>query len=197
MGTIRLAVDVVGRGTELLCAEKRGGTLNLIGPLGKGFGTHGKVDGRIVLVAGGIGAAPLLFLAGELSRHASGCIDFLMGARSAGHHDLVEGLVPAGVRMIRATDDGSLGRRGTVSDPLRELIASEKVNHIAACGPAPMLAAVARISRESGISCEVSLEERMACGLGACLGCAVKRSDGRMVRSCVDGPVFDAREVAW
>jgi len=197
LGAIRLAVDVVGRGTELLCSEKRGGSLNIIGPLGKGFGTDTCGGGRIVLVAGGIGAAPLLFLAGTLAPHAKDRMDFIMGARTAAHHTLIDRVIPDGVRVLRATDDGSLGRSGTIEGPLRDIVASGQVDRIVACGPAPMLAAVASIASGAGIPCEVSLEERMACGLGACLGCAVRLTDGRMARSCVDGPVFDALEVAW
>ena len=197
MGTVRLLIDIVGRGTVLLGCAKRGGVLNLIGPLGSGFDPAPGSPGHWVLVAGGVGAAPLVFLAKRLAEDSAKQVTFLMGARTEQRHEMLDGMLPDAVRVLRATDDGSLGHHGTAAELLERLMHPRAPDMIAACGPHPMLEAVARIARGRGVSCAVSLEERMACGLGACLGCAVRLADGRMARSCVDGPVFDAEVLAW
>ena len=200
-GMVRLFIDVVGRGTSLLSGMRRGKTLNIIGPLGSGFDlSAGKPELRPehwALVAGGAGAAPLIFLARRLAADTGKRVTFLMGARTKPHHAMLEGMLPEHVTVIPATDDGSLGYHGPVTGLLTELLPSLAPAVIAACGPRPMMAAAAGIARERGVLCRVSLEERMACGIGACLGCAVRLASGRMVRSCVDGPVFDAEELAW
>ena len=196
-GTVSLMIDVVGRGTVLLCGARRGHTLNLLGPLGAGFDLCAGAPGHWVLVAGGIGAAPLIFLAGRLAAEMGKRVTFLMGARTKPHHAMLDGMLPERVPVIPATDDGSLGYHGPIGDLLDTLLQSLAPDVIAACGPRPMMAAAARIAHERGVKCRVSLEERMACGIGACLGCAVRIADGRMARTCLDGPVFDAEELAW
>ena len=209
-GTVSLMIDVVGRGTVLLCGARRGHTLNLLGPLGAGFDLSAGAPGHWMLVAGGIGAAPLIFLAGRLAEARGKRVTFLMGARTKPHHAMLDGMLPERVPVIPATDDGSLGYHGPIGDLLDTLLPSNypacartrgdptfAPDVIAACGPRPMMAAAARIAHERGIPCWVSLEERMACGIGACLGCAVRIADGRMARTCLDGPVFDAEELAW
>lgn len=194
-GTCLLLVDVVGRGTSKLCSMRRGGSINIIGALGTGFDMTLGGDGPAVLVAGGTGAAPMLFLGKNLYAKGKRRVIIMMGARNERGFAAAESLLPDGVEFMKATDDGSCGFHGFVSG-LLEFRAEEIVpSAIYTCGPHPMMKAVAAIANNRSIPCQVSLEERMACGIGACLGCAVKTTDGRMVRSCVDGPVFKADEV--
>jgi len=196
-GQIKLMVEVVGRGTELMAAVKRGDCFNIIGPLGKGFHREPRGNGTSILVAGGVGAAPLFFLADTVRPAHSNHMVFMIGAQTSEIHRAFEGLFGSHVTVMKATDDGSLGYHGLVSRLLEELVESIKPDVIYTCGPHPMMKAVAAISRKAGVWCEASLEQRMACGIGACYGCAVPLVDGRMVRSCVEGPVFDAHEVEW
>jgi len=193
-GSIVLYVDVVGPGTGLLCSMRRGECVNVMGPLGSGFDTNLGGGGPCVLVGGGTGAAPLFFLAKRLTETARRKVTFMAGAKNADSLNAVESMC-GGVTVMTATDDGSAGYHGFVSELLDENIDVVEPSAIYACGPAEMMRAVSRIAARRNIPCQVSLEERMACGLGVCLGCAVRLKDGRMVRSCVDGPVFDACEV--
>jgi len=194
-GEITLLIDEIGRGTAILCSLKRGGCVSVIGPLGRGFDPGLGGEGPCLLVAGGTGAAPLLFLFRRLLENGVRAAAFLAGARTAESLAAVRKLVPANADVSFATDDGSLGYRGFVSGLMAEALERGKSSAVFACGPLPMMRAVAGLAARSVIPCQVSLEERMACGIGACLGCAVKMRDGSMVRSCVDGPVFDAGEV--
>ncbi|MFA6471637.1 MAG: dihydroorotate dehydrogenase electron transfer subunit [Candidatus Latescibacterota bacterium] len=196
-GMIRLMIDAVGLGTEILCSLKRGDRVNLVGPLGKGFDPNLGGNGTAVLVAGGIGAAPLLFLAETILLSGKSPVTFLMGGKTKNHLSIIEGLVGEDVMVMEATDDGSRGYHGMVTTLLDEQIRKLSPRSLFVCGPNPMMKAAAEIARSAGVPCQVSLEERMACGIGACLGCAVRMNDGSMVRSCVDGPVFNADEVAW
>jgi len=196
-GRIKLMYDIVGSGTEQLASVTQGTCLNIIGPLGKGFDTDMGNNVDCVLVAGGIGAAPLLFLSDRLKKPGNKKIIFMIGARTASAHTVFDGLYGDHISVIRATDDGSVGYHGTVSELLNARLGSIKPAVMYVCGPHPMMKAVAAVASEAGIRCQVSLEERMACGLGACNGCAVCLRDGSMVRSCVEGPVFDAYKVEW
>jgi dihydroorotate dehydrogenase electron transfer subunit len=194
-GTVTLLVDVIGRGTELLC-DGSCGPVSVLGPLGRGFDVTLGGDGHCVLIGGGTGAAPLAFLAERFD--ASGRpVTAYFGGRTGEYRAVVDGLLPDGVPWETAADDGSAGFHGTVTDLAAARFSDGPPSAIYACGPHPMLASVAAMAAEYGIPCEVSLEENMACGLGVCMGCAVKLKTGAMVRSCVDGPVFNAREVAW
>ena len=194
-GIVTFLIDVVGRGTELICDMKRGGTINLIGSLGTGFDFDFGGDGPAILVGGGTGAAPMIFLAHRLIEETCREVTFMMGARTASGHAAVEQLLDDSVPYLKATDDGSAGYHGLVSGLLNEHISVIAPSALFTCGPRAMMKAVADISAERSLPCQVSLEERMACGVGACLGCAVEMRDGRMARSCVDGPVFTASEV--
>ncbi len=196
-GVIRLLVDVVGPGTRHLCDLRCGGTLDIIGPLGNGFDLQFGNPGPCVLVAGGVGAAPLVFLAERLIRDGSRPVTFLMGARSAEHLSIMEGAFGPAVEVKCATDDGSAGYHGFVTGLLEELLPQVNPGVIYVCGPHPMMRAVAAMASRAGVPCQVSLEERMACGIGACLGCAVRLAGGGMARSCKEGPVFDAGRLAW
>lgn len=194
-GIITLLVDEVGPGTAFVCSLKRGESLNVIGPLGAGFNLEYGIQGSSLLVGGGTGAAPLVFLANTLISSGAGMVTFLEGARTDSALRFIDGLVDKGIVVLKATDDGSSGFYGMVSELLEQKIDSIKPNAIYTCGPHAMMKTIIRIAESRALPCQVSLEERMACGIGACLGCAVLLKDGRMVRSCVDGPVFNASEI--
>lgn len=193
---IEVLFQVVGSGTEMLARVKDGDCLDVQGPLGQGFQV--KAEGRAILLGGGMGIAPLALLAKEL---AGKSVLGILGGRNS------EILMAAGGRRLEeiqiplkfATDDGSLGIKGLVT----ELLASElqENDYIYACGPKAMLKEAARLAEKAGVDCQVSLEEHMGCGVGACLGCVCKGQgrDGNPVlkRVCTDGPVFSAGEVDW
>ena len=198
-----LLYRVAGRGTGLLATLLEGHSLTVLGPLGKGFSIL-PGSRRILFVAGGVGVAPLVYLlrAAFLSKAGfSPSRRFYLGARSA---DLLAGLeqLEGICDLDLCTDDGSRGHHGPVTDLLqRDLDADDADGEIIiyACGPMPMLYALSRVLAGRSIPCQISLEERMACGLGACLGCAVKTvgisGEKRYRRVCYDGPVFDLREI--
>ncbi|MFX4261465.1 dihydroorotate dehydrogenase electron transfer subunit [Pelotomaculum propionicicum] len=194
-GEISLFYRVVGRGTALLAVKEKGDRLNLLGPLGSGFTMPGN-SGRVAVVAGGIGIAPLYFLLQELSGlkiHA----DVFTGAATKKQLFFTSEIKALGHSVFPATDDGTAGYRGTVVN----LFEQNPADRVYSCGPAGMLKSLCRVIRKHGIWGEVSLEERMGCGVGACLSCACKTvSEGenyRYRRVCVEGPVFPAGEVVW
>ena len=209
-GGIELLYEVVGKGTELLSLMKPGWLVDVIGPLGSGFIINGKTErrknARRILVAGGNGVAPLLFLAEELAKKR-GELNVLIGGCSKSHILCEKDFQRTGAKVFVATEDGSKGHKGLVTHLLREalLAGSPKETIIYACGPTGMLKAVSSIAGERRVSCQVSLEEKMACGVGVCLGCPVKIKRGhglegtgyefRMV--CKDGPVFNSEEIIW
>lgn len=193
-GTIQLLVRVLGRGTAALAQIKAGEVLSLVGPLGRGFSLETR---QPCLVGGGIGAAPLLLLARRLLDRGLKPLMLLGAATAAEARILQQAFQTLGCSLALATDDGSLGHRGFVTELLSAQAA--QADKLYACGPQPMMAAVARFGAERGITCEVSLETAMACGLGACLGCAVPdpARPGAYRHVCKDGPVFSADEVLW
>jgi len=197
-GTFGIVYQVIGEGTKIFAALKSGDSIKLTGPVGNGFIINEK--NIITIVGGGLGVPPLLFLANEIIKTKSAGLKIFLGFRSAAQMILIDEFkkLPAGIFI--STDDGSFGFHGNVVEQIR----AERIetDMIYACGPKPMLRAVAEYAAEKNIACSVSLEERMACGLGACLGCAVKVKSNYKYgytykRACVDGPVFDAREVIW
>ena len=202
-----LAIVYVARGafTIGMSALRVGASISLVGPLGNSFEPDPRPDVRHMLVAGGVGAPPLYFLAREMvaAGHAPESICVINGARS--RDLLVAGadFAAVGVTLRETTDDGSAGRRGTVADELSDQIAASGGCAVYACGPTPMLRSVASLCVEAGVSCRVSLETVMPCGLGVCMGCIIKlRNDAEpegytLVRSCHEGPIFDAAEVIW
>lgn len=190
---------VVGRGTGILSQVRKGKTLFLWGPLGRGFDLAGE---RPVLVAGGMGIAPLAFAARWLrdQGRTAGFCGGLPGL--SGWEELTRGLeeeLAGSVALAWASEDGSLGRRGLVTDLLSDTLAAAagSSDSVLACGPMPMLRAVARVCAQHGVACQVSLEAPMACGLGACLGCAVPAAGGGYLRACQEGPVLAAAAVDW
>jgi dihydroorotate dehydrogenase electron transfer subunit len=193
---VEILYQVVGKGTEILSRVQPGALLDIQGPLGRGFQTV--VSAKTLLVGGGIGIAPLGLLARELDSSATVCI---LGARS-GEVVMASGgkkLTDLGYECKIATDDGSLGRQGLVTGLLAEELVGAGM--IYACGPKAMLRTTAQLALAHNIPCQISLEEHMGCGVGACLGCVCKgvpkfgKENYRKV--CSDGPVFDAREVIW
>jgi len=193
-GRLEFMLEDVGPGTERLCALAPGEELWVMGPLGLGFAPPD--DGRrALLCGGGVGTAPLAIWQDELlaaGRPAAA----LLGFRDAAHAE--------GAALLRnprvATDDGSAGHHGLVTDLLVEELDADAHASVYACGPPPMLEAVRALCAERGVPAQLALEAGMACGFGACFGCVVPTRDGGYVRLCVDGPVVDAErlaEVPW
>ncbi len=192
--TIDVLIRTVGQGTQWLARRRPKDRLDCIGPLGKGFSIEPKVE-RAILVAGGIGVAPMVFLARHL--FDSGVRAYaLMGAVSA--TDLLDAmeLRRSTRRVFVVTEDGSQGEKGLVTDILAEQLESIAPQVVYACGPEGMLRNVAGICARFGVASQVSLEARMACGIGACLGCAVDTIDGYK-NVCSHGPVFTAEALGW
>ena len=185
--------EVKGGGTGWLSGVKPGQKLDVLGPLGNGFSFP---DGRIIVVGGGLGSPPMLFAA----RSAKGGVTAILGFRELGRVILVKEFSSVCEKVYLTTDDGSAGQLGQVTEPLKELLSTGGFNAVLACGQLVMQRAVAELCESYGIPCQVSLEERMGCGIGACLVCAcATASEGveQMSRVCLDGPVFDARQVVW
>jgi dihydroorotate dehydrogenase electron transfer subunit len=198
-GNIELLYEVLGIGTEVLAKKKPGEYLDVMGPRGNGFNyksqSH-KVTKSQVLVAGGMGVAPLIFLAEKIKEHG---LLVLIGARTKKQILCEKEFKDLGCEVRIATDDGSGGFKGRVTDLLKNLLrvaSCELRVTIFACGPKPMLKEIASISKRCHVPAQISLEEHMACGFGACLGCAVKTRDGYK-RACKEGPVFNAHEITW
>ncbi len=186
---------VVGRGTALLSRAGVGENLDVVGPLGHGFTWQDKSPA--LLMAGGMGVAPLLFLAQHMiKRCLPDEVSLLIGARNLHEVLCADDFRDMGLAVSVATEDGSQGKKGLVTDLMTEEMMAQRPQ-VYSCGPYPMLRAVARLAVERGLSCQVSLENSMACGVGVCLGCVTQMRDGSMARVCQEGPVFCADEVAW
>lgn len=198
-GTVSFVVAERGAGTRWLLQRKAGDVLDIVGPLGNPFPLP-KGPAPAVLVGGGYGTAPLIPLATALL--ANGCpVEFVLGAATAGRL-YGEMLAKRTVgRVSVTTDDGSAGTQGLVTDALPEAIERINAEIIYACGPMGMLQAVGAVAKKHAIRAQVAVEESMACGIGVCMTCVlpVRGSDGksRFVRSCIEGPVFDALDVRW
>lgn len=187
-GVVKIFYRITGRGTNYLSTKKRGETLNILGALGNGFATD--VAGKILLVGGGMGIAPLLSVAEKIP-----AADILMGGKTADEINFwVREFQGAVERQYLTTDDGSRGSKGFVTSLLPEVLDYDTYAAIYTCGPEIMMRGVAKIAAENNLPCYVSLERRMACGLGACLSCSVDASRGRK-KVCKDGPVFNAKEI--
>jgi len=195
-GQLRFIYDVVGRGTTIMTGITEKDSIEITGPCGNGWLSEQKIS-RALLVGGGTGIAPLLPLAIELKRTGA-LIDIILGAARNDRLFNVDELAAYGNISI-ATDDGSKGKKGTVASLLPE--EGGAYDMVYTCGPKPMMVAVAAWAGKNALPCRVSLEERMGCGIGTCVGCvcALKGEDGETVyrRVCKEGPVFDAREVLF
>ena len=187
-----LLVAAVGDGTRRLARLQPGDTLNCVLPLGNGFTMPQSADERLLLVGGGVGVAPLLYMGAEMQQQ--GCEPtFLLGARSQKDLLMLDEFRKYG-RVLVTTEDGSDGERGFVTN--HSILAKEQFTRIATCGPKPMMVAVARMADKLGIACEASLENMMACGVGACLCCVEKTTEGNLC-VCKEGPVFDTKRLLW
>jgi dihydroorotate dehydrogenase electron transfer subunit len=189
--TFKLLIQIVGKGTETLSRLNTGDSINLIYPLGNSFSVPSS-DDKVLLVGGGCGIAPLLFLARFLKSN-SVIPDILLGFRSSERIIEYEEYEKTGNVYI-TTEDGSVGEKGYVTR--HSILSAKKYDGIYCCGPDSMMKAIARYSRERGIACEVSLENLMACGIGACLCCIVDTVKGNLC-TCTDGPIFNINDLKW
>jgi dihydroorotate dehydrogenase electron transfer subunit len=195
-GTLRIVFEIRGEGTAEIAKLNTGDLIDMLAPLGHGF-TINTGFKKVVLIGGGIGTPPMFPLAEIYGDKAA----VISGFRNASAVILQDDFRRTGAETILCTDDGSAGIHGFVTEPMKELAAKGGIDAVYACGPMPMLKNIAAICKENGIYCEISLEERMACGIGACLACVCKTTgiDGHShvhnTRICKDGPVFLAEEV--
>jgi dihydroorotate dehydrogenase electron transfer subunit len=195
-GLVQILFKVIGKGTRMLSKLQTGEFLDVLGPLGQGF-SHSERH-QHYLVGGGIGIAPLLYLARQLlKKNEPSSIKVFLGAGTGDEIGvLAEDFNSMGLQVQCTTEDGSLGTKGLVTDILPALNGDQV--EVYGCGPYPMLRAVVKACNEKSWNCQVSLETIMACGLAACLGCTVLRADMKgYVHVCKDGPVFEADKVAW
>jgi dihydroorotate dehydrogenase electron transfer subunit len=196
-GHIQIYFRNVGRGTNILAHARTGEILDVFGPLGRGFRIQDEKPA--CLVGGGLGIAPLLFLAKEIicsDRDHSNDLIILGGRTRDDVEPLVDDFRQFGLALHCATDDGSFGSKGFVTDILR----TEKLaagTEIYGCGPENMLQVLHGFCRSRELGCQVSVESVMACGMGACLGCNREASSGGYVHVCIDGPVFRTEELQW
>ena len=203
-GTLKLLYQVVGLGTEILSKAVTDQRLSVLGPLGKGF-TLPDSGQKVVVVGGGIGIAPLIFLLKELAAKSIS-VEVYLGARSKEFLLALQEINSLGFSPKVATDDGSIGYHGQITALVEKDFSDNTAllgqAMVYTCGPKPMLKSLAKILLANQISFEVSLEEHMGCGVGACLSCACKikasNEEGYIYRHvCVDGPVFSGKEVVW
>lgn len=187
-----LLIQLVGDGTRKLATLKAGDTVNVVLPLGNGFSDPQPQQKSLLLVGGGVGVAPLLDL-GSYLKSKGYQPTFLLGARSA--KDLLQIATFEKVgRVLVTTEDGSCGEKGFVTN--HSVLKNEQFDKIYTCGPTPMMKAVAAFAAQNAIDCEVSLENKMACGLGACLCCVTETKEGHKC-VCSDGPVFNIKDLTW
>jgi dihydroorotate dehydrogenase electron transfer subunit len=206
--TVSVAYVVKGKFTQALSRFKAGQTVEIWGPLGNAFSNH-PVD-HLILVAGGVGITPMLSLSsaalgqGTYSQEGNFAkqVTLCYGARTQEYLVALDVFETRKVRLAIATEDGSLGHRGRVTEVLRDLLScSEGTARIACCGPEPMMQAVSKIAHEHNVPCEVSLETPMACGIGICFTCVAKIDQGDGTwdyrRTCVEGPIFESQSIVW
>ena len=189
---LSIVFEVRGEGTRWLAGRELGDSLDVLGLAGNGFDL--KPEGRYLLVGGGIGIPPMLGCA----QYTGGRATAILGGRSRDKIILEDFFREDCAKVLCATDDGSLGHHGFVDALVRRELSEDRgYDGVLACGPKPMLRNVAKVAEEFGIPCQVSMEERMGCGVGACLVCACDMADGSRKHVCKDGPVFDSRELDW
>lgn len=192
--SIRLVFQVKGEGTKLLSEAALGSTINVLAPLGNGFNIEkGK---KYAFIGGGIGVPPMLYASKQSDMEKTA----ILGFRNKSAVILERDFIYSGNNVIVTTDDGSYGKKGFVTDALKDII--DSVDVVCACGPMVMLKGVALMAKEHNKPCFVSLEERMGCGIGACLVCACKTKkqnsdETTYTHVCKNGPVYNAEEVVW
>lgn len=187
-----LLIQIIGDGTRKLSTLNPGNLLNLIFPLGNTFSVPENKNAHLLLIGGGVGIAPMLFLGSYLNDRGYKCT-FLLGGRSASNLLQLENFTRYG-SVYTTTEDGSFGEKGFVTQ--HSVLYKDKFDMIFTCGPTPMMKAVADYARKNDINCEVSLENTMACGFGACLCCVTDSIDGH-VCVCTEGPVFNITKLKW
>lgn len=187
-----LLVASVGNGTRWLCNLKEGDRVNCVFPLGNGFTIPSSPSSKVLLVGGGVGVAPLLYY-GSVLKKLGITPYFLLGAKSASELLELDYFKQFGPVAI-TTEDASMGEKGYVTN--HSLLKSVHFDFVASCGPKPMMRSVCQYCRQNNIDCEVSLENMMACGLGACLCCVEKTVKGNL-RVCQEGPVFNTKMLLW
>ena len=197
-GIIEIIFQVKGKGTELLSKKQEGDFVDIIGPLGNGVFKFEKHK-NIAVIGGGIGIFPLYELTKE-AKELNLNIDTYIGFRNKELVVLEKEFENTSNNLTITTDDGSYKNKGFAIDYLKENLKTKKVDCIYTCGPLPMIKAVKALAEENNIECQISLEEKMGCGLGVCLGCAVKtakssKEDPQYVHVCKDGPVFESKSV--
>lgn len=195
-GQLSLLFKVVGKGTSQMASLAPGDEINLIGPLGNGFNLQ--PAGPFCMIGGGMGIAPLYFLAQHFrsSKYKGNDQPILLGAQTQTELlVLAEDFTELDYSVLTATDDGTLGHHGFVTELLDDIL--NKVQQVYVCGPIPMMKIVAEKCLAADVACQVSLETHMACGLGACLGCTFPARGGGYKHVCKDGPAFSADEVEW
>lgn len=185
-------IQLIGDGTRRLGEAKTGDIINVMLPLGNCFTMPEKASDKLLLVGGGVGTAPMLYLGRQLAENGSKPT-FLLGARSDKDLLQLEQFAAYG-EVYTTTEDGSQGEKGYVTQ--HSILNKVDFNQIYACGPKPMMMAVAKYARSKGISCEVSLENTMACGIGACLCCVENTTEGHLC-VCKEGPVFNINRLLW
>ena len=197
---LEVLYKVVGQGTAVLARLTPDASVDMLGPLGSGFLIPRQAR-RIYFVSGGIGVAPLVFLVSQLARRNT---DFsesraFIGGRSKDDLLCQKDFIQHGVAVQTTTDDGSAGDQCLVTHPVEERIAAAKPDLVVACGPTEMLVCTVGIAEKYEVPCQVSIETMMACGMGACLGCAVegRQQPDRFLHACLDGPVFDALDLKF
>ncbi len=196
-GELRLLVRVAGRGTQILTATPVGDRLELLGPLGTPFPMP-EDQGDVLLVAGGIGVAPLIMLADSLRGYEPP--PYVRGFFGAADEDALLCWTEFASRcdeFYATTEDGGAGEQGLITDVLADHLQPGQAQAVYACGPVAMMATVAEMCGQTALPCYCSLEQRMGCGVGACLGCAVQAAGGGYLRVCKDGPVFSADALDW
>jgi dihydroorotate dehydrogenase electron transfer subunit len=197
---LALLFSVVGKGTSRLSQVKKGDTIDIFGPLGNGF-TISPTSKNVLLVAGGMGIAPLYFLT-ETAAGEGRKVTFITGARtrdfllpvSLPQKYYEKGLAPAGVNVVGATDDGSEGFKGPATQLVPHYL--KGADQVFACGPAAMYKSMAKMAELKGKSVQLSLEIMMGCGVGVCYGCTIKTKTG-LKQVCKDGPVFEMEDIIW
>lgn len=201
-GTVSFVYKIVGMGTNELSKRKKGDFINVVGPLGNPYVLM-KNSKRVILAAGGYGVSPTYFLARRMREEKfKGEIISILGARNKSLLMYENEFKKLGVKTHATTDDGSRGKKGVVTDVLKQILMNLQIHELMnstqvfSCGPLAMLKAVARVCEKSSVPCQVSMEQQLGCGLGACLGCVIKTTRG-YERVCTEGPVFKAEDVIW
>ncbi len=198
-GTISLLYQVKGRGTKHLSEKRVGMNVDILGPLGKGFTLPADVAEKLLIVGGGIGVAPLLLLSKE-AKEQSYNSTMILGYNTEEQILRIDEFKAHCSNLQITTMDGSFGEKGLVTVPLERELATKNYGMLFACGPEAMLKSVAQLAEKYKVPCQISMESLMGCGVGACLGCSCKTNvEGKEIyqRVCVEGPVFNSREVVW